>query len=75
MNKLFAYFFLGFVAGLIVVELTDGKPAKKANHNKINQSYTNNQNDIYPIRDKTQEDTFNSQRRSGSENENNGKKN
>ena len=30
-GKAIAYFFFGFVAGLLVVELTDGKPAKKAN--------------------------------------------
>ena len=30
-GKSIAYFFFGFLAGLLVVELTDGKPAKKAN--------------------------------------------
>ena len=43
MDKLFAYFFLGFVAALVVVELTDGKPAIKANHKKINHYYTYDQ--------------------------------
>jgi len=75
MDKLFAYFFLGFVAALVVVELTDGKPAIKAKHKKINQYYTNDQNDIYPNKDIPQQDTFNSQRQSQSANENNGEKN
>ena len=30
-----AYFFLGFLAGLVIVELTDGKPAKKVDYNRL----------------------------------------
>ena len=32
MHKSIAYFFIGFVAGLAVVELTNGKPPVKINH-------------------------------------------
>ena len=74
MDKTFAYFFLGFLTGLVVVELTDGKPAVKAKHNKISQNYTTDQNDIYHFEDTPRQDTFNSQRQSKSENENNGEK-
>ena len=41
MGRSFAYFFLGFLTALIVVELTDGKPAKKAIHSDINSNYQN----------------------------------
>ena len=36
-GKAFAYFFVGFFSALVVIELTDGKPAKKVNY------YANNQ--------------------------------
>lgn len=75
MGKAFEYFFLGFLAGLIFVELTDGKPAVKANHDEINRHYTSDDVDIYSNEDIPHQDTFNSQRPSESENENNGKKN
>ena len=60
-----AYFFLGFLAGLVIVELTDGVPANKVNY------YTNDQ---YMVRyvyrpfpshyyhHRMQPDTFNNQR-------------
>ena len=60
-----AYFFLGFLAGLVIVELTDGKPAKKVNY------YTNDQYMVrYVYRPfpshyyhyRMQPDTFNNQR-------------
>ena len=60
-----AYFFLGFLAGLAIVELTDGKPAKKVNY------YTNDQYMVrYIYRPfpshyyhyRMQPDTFNNQR-------------
>ena len=61
-GKAIAYFFFGFVAGLLVVELTDGKPAKKANQEMkidgIDQSF----NKPYSLETDTQQDTFNSQR-------------
>ena len=34
-----AYFFLGFLAGLAIVELTDGKPAKKVNYERYEIRY------------------------------------
>ena len=56
-----AYLFLAFVTSLVVVELTNGKPAVKSNlsnlDNKINIS------EPYPIQDTPQQDTFNSQRK------------
>ena len=61
-GKAIAYFFFGFVAGLLVVELTDGKPAKKANQEMkidgIDQSF----NKPYSLETDTQQDTFNNQR-------------
>ena len=53
------YFFLGFVAALVVVELTDGKPAKKADHSSNRGIEISNP---YPIQDTPQQDTFNIQR-------------
>ena len=55
------YFFLGFLSALIVVELTDGKPAKKAD-------FSNIEHEIYieepwQIQDTPQQDTFNNQRK------------
>ena len=55
----FAYFFLGFVSALVVVELTDGKPAKKADHSSNRRIEISNP---YPIQDTPQQDTFNIQR-------------
>ena len=56
-----AYLFLAFVTSLVVVELTNGKPAVKSNlsnlDNKIDTS------EPYPIQDTPQQDTFNSQRK------------
>ena len=61
-GKSIAYFFFGFVAGLLVVELTDGKPAKKANQEMkidgIDQSF----NKPYSLETDVQQDTFNNQR-------------
>ena len=61
-GKAIAYFFFGFVAGLLVVELTDGKPAKKANQEMkihgIDQSF----NKPYSLETDVQQDTFNNQR-------------
>ena len=52
------YFFLGFLSALIVVELTDGKPAEKVDYSNIEHTIS----DPYPIQDTPQQDTFNSQR-------------
>ena len=64
-GKAFAYFFVGFFSALVVIELTDSKPAKKVNY------YTNNQ---YMVRyvynpfpsgyynHRMRPDTFNAQR-------------
>ena len=56
-----AYLFLAFVTSLVVVELTDGKPAVRSKlsnlDNKIDIS------EPYPIQDTPQQDTFNNQRR------------
>ena len=35
MLKGIAYFFIGFVSALIVVELTDGKPPEKVDYNRL----------------------------------------
>ena len=61
-GKAIAYFFFGFVAGLLVVELTDGKPAKKA-HQEMKTDYIyNSDNKPYSLESNPQQDTFNSQR-------------
>ena len=61
-GKAIAYFFFGFVAGLLVVELTDGKPAKKAKQ-EMNRIHSGDGVEIYPNQqDAPQQDTFNSQR-------------
>ena len=55
------YLFLAFVTSLVVVELTDGKPAKP-----VEPLDMENQIDIsepYLIQDTPQQDTFNSQRK------------
>ena len=56
-----AYLFLAFVTSLVVVELTDGKPAVRSKlsnlDNKIDIS------EPYPIQDTPRQDTFNSQRK------------
>ena len=61
-GKAIAYFFFGFLAGLLVVELTDGTPAKKANQEMkidgIDQSF----NKPYSLETDVQQDTFNNQR-------------
>ena len=55
------YFFLGFVAALVVVELTDGKPAKKADYSNIEHNvYVQ---EPWAIQDTPQQDTFNNQRK------------
>ena len=36
MGKAFAYFFVGFFSALVIIELTDGKPAKKVDYYKTN---------------------------------------
>ena len=65
MGKAFMWTFVGFCLGLVVVELTDGKPAKKVDYNRLyfntrtiyrpypNQHYYNYR--VHP-------DTFNNQR-------------
>jgi len=55
------YFFLGFLSALIVVELTDGKPATKADLSHIEQEI--NIQEPWQIQDTPQQDTFNSQRK------------
>ena len=60
MGKSFAYFFLGFLTALIVVELTDGKTAKKAVHSDINSDYQSQE--PYPIEETPLQDTFNNHR-------------
>jgi len=55
------YFFLGFVSALVVVELTDGKPAKKADHSS-NIKHNIYVQEPWAIHDTPQQDTFNSQR-------------
>jgi len=55
------YFFLGFVSALVVVELTDGKPAKKADYSNIEHNvYVQ---EPWAIQDTPQQDTFNNQRK------------
>jgi hypothetical protein len=61
-GKAIAYFFFGFVAGLLVVELTDGKPAKKANQEMKTDYIYNSDNKPYSLESNPQQDTFNSQR-------------
>jgi len=56
-----AYFFLGFLSALIVVELTDGKPATKADLSNIEQEI--NIQEPWPLQDTPQQDTFNNQRK------------
>ena len=60
-GKAIAYFFFGFVAGLLVVELTDGKPAKKAKQ-EMKIAIDNSVNKPYSLESDPQQDTFNSQR-------------
>ena len=55
------YFFLGFLSALIVVELTDGKPATKADLSNIEQEI--NIQEPWPLQDTPQQDTFNNQRK------------
>ena len=55
-----AYLFLAFVTSLVVVELTNGKPAEKSNLSNIENEV--NISEPYPIQDTPQQDTFNSQR-------------
>ena len=55
-----AYIFLGFVSALVVVELTDGKPAKKTDYSNIEHEI--HISEPYPIQDTPQQDTFNNQR-------------
>ena len=70
-----AYFFLGFLAGLVIVELTDGKPAKKVDYNRL---YFNTRTIYRPYPNYYYDrrvDTFNNQRphnNSGGYNGNNG---
>jgi len=61
-GKAIAYFFFGFVAGLLVVELTDGKPAKKANQEMKIDHVDHSVNKPYSLESNPQQDTFNSQR-------------
>ncbi len=61
-GKAIAYFFFGFVAGLLVVELTDGKPAKKSKQKMKTDYIYNSDNKPYSLESNPQQDTFNSQR-------------
>ena len=61
-GKAIAYFFFGFVAGLLVVELTDGKPAKKANQEMKIDGIDQSANKPYSLETDVQQDTFNNQR-------------
>ena len=61
-GKSIAYFFFGFVAGLLVVELTDGKPAKKANQKMRIDGIDQSVNKPYSLETDVQQDTFNNQR-------------
>ena len=61
-GKAIAYFFFGFVAGLLVVELTDGKPAKKANQEMKIDGIDQSLNKPYSLDTDVQQDTFNNQR-------------
>ena len=66
MVRVAPYFFLGFLAGLVFVELTNGKPAVKVKQYKMNEhDLPPSDNPMYPIEDSNQsdtQDTFNSQR-------------
>ena len=73
-GKSIAYFYFGFVAGLLVVELTDGKPAKKANQEMKTDYIYHSDNKPYSLESNPQQDTFNNQRpnnSSGSSRKNN----
>ena len=61
-GKAIAYFFFGFVAGLLVVELTDGKPAKKANQKMKIDGIDQSVNKPYSLETDVQQDTFNNHR-------------
>ena len=61
-GKAIAYFFFGFVAGLLVVELTDGKPAKKATQKMKIDGIDQSVNKPYSLETDVQQDTFNNQR-------------
>ena len=61
-GKAIAYFFFGFVAGLLVVELTDGKPAKTANQEMKIDGIDQSVNKPYSLETDVQQDTFNNQR-------------
>ena len=58
-GKAIAYFFFGFVACLVGVELTDGKPAKKSNQE---MKLDNSVDKPYSLETDPQQDTFNNQR-------------
>ena len=66
MVKVAPFFFLGFLAGLLFVELTNGKPAVKTKQSMMNEhDLPPSDNPMYPIEDRNQsdaQDTFNSQR-------------
>lgn len=61
MIKAIPYFFLGFVAGLVFVELTNGKPAVKAKQYEAEQ-IPHSQDTHFYYEDSPQQDTFNNQR-------------
>tara|TARA_B100000029_G_scaffold37097_1_gene34890 strand:+ start:1077 stop:1304 length:228 start_codon:yes stop_codon:yes gene_type:complete len=61
-GKAIAYFFFGFLAGLLVVELTDGKPSKKANQKMKIDGIDQSSNKPYSLETDVQQDTFNNQR-------------
>ena len=65
MGKSFAYFFVGFLSALALIELTDGKPAVKVDYNRmyfntrtIYREFPNHHYYNYRV----YQDTFNNQR-------------
>tara|TARA_R110000796_G_scaffold194676_1_gene311028 strand:+ start:1422 stop:1760 length:339 start_codon:yes stop_codon:yes gene_type:complete len=62
-GKAFAYFFVGFFSALVVIELTDGKPAKKVNYYRHDYYRVRYIYEPYPFtRTYNQIDTFNNRR-------------
>ncbi len=55
------YLFLAFVTSLVVVELTNGKPAVRSKQSNLEHKI--DISEPYPIQDTPQQDTFNSQRK------------
>ena len=53
--------FLIFLSTIVIVELTDGKPAKPVEPSNMKNELS--VSEPYPIQDTPQQDTFNSQRK------------